>query len=133
MGSNFSDMEHPRKVLETRNESETSHRVLAFHSKDQWKSHFEASKQTDKLLVIDFTATWCGPCRFIEPAFKEFSAKYRDVEFVKIDVDELDSVAREFAVEAMPTFIFIKKGEVVDKLVGATKEGLQKKIEKHRT
>jgi thioredoxin-like negative regulator of GroEL len=43
------------------------------------------------------------------------------------------SVAREFAVEAMPTFIFIKKGEVVDKLVGATKEGLQKKIEKHRT
>jgi thioredoxin 1 len=40
--------------------------------------------------VIDFTATWCGPCRFIEPAFKEFSAKYKDVEFVKIDVDELD-------------------------------------------
>jgi hypothetical protein len=52
MGSNISDMERPRKVLETRNESETSHRVLAFHSKDQWKSHFEASKQTDKLVTL---------------------------------------------------------------------------------
>lgn len=41
-------------------------------------------------LVIDFTATWCGPCRFIEPAFKEFSVKYTDVEFIKIDVDELE-------------------------------------------
>ncbi|XP_059446011.1 thioredoxin H2-like [Corylus avellana] len=114
------------------NGSKTSH-VLAFHSKVQWKSHFEASKQTDKLLVIDFTATWCGPCRFIEPAFKEFSAKYTDVEFVKIDVDELESVAREYAVDAMPTFILIKNGNAVDKVVGATKEELRRKIEKHRT
>ncbi|KAB1220726.1 Thioredoxin H2 [Morella rubra] len=107
-------------------------RVIAFHSKDQWKAHFDASKETNKLLVIDFTATWCGPCKFMEPAFKDFSAKYTDVDFIKIDVDELQSVAREFGVEAMPTFLLIKKGKVVDKVVGARKDELQKKIEKHR-
>uniref|UniRef100_A0A2N9EBS4 Thioredoxin domain-containing protein n=1 Tax=Fagus sylvatica TaxID=28930 RepID=A0A2N9EBS4_FAGSY len=124
MGANFSVVEN--------NESGAS-RVTAYHSKDQWKTYFEATKQTDKLLVIDFSATWCGPCQFIEPTFKELSCKYTDVEFVKIDVDELSSVAQEFAVEAMPTFLFVKKGKVVDKVVGARKDELQKKIEKHRT
>ncbi|KAK7827687.1 thioredoxin h5 [Quercus suber] len=84
-------------------------------------------------VVIDFSATWCGPCQFIEPTFKELSSKYTNVDFVKIDVDELEAVAQEFAVEAMPTFIFVKKGKVVDKVVGARKDELQTKIEKHRT
>ncbi|GMY26092.1 thioredoxin H5-like [Fagus crenata] len=124
MGANFSVVE---------NNASGASRVTAYHSKDQWKTYFEATKQTDKLLVIDFSATWCGPCQFIEPTFKELSCKYTDVEFVKIDVDELSSVAQEFAVEAMPTFLFVKKGKVVDKVVGARKDELQKKIEKHRT
>ncbi|XP_030961570.1 thioredoxin H5-like [Quercus robur] len=123
MGANFSMVE---------SESGPS-RVTAYHSKDQWKAYFETSKQCDKLVVIDFSATWCGPCQFIEPTFKELSCKYTNVDFVKIDVDELEAVAQEFAVEAMPTFIFIKKGKVVDKVVGARKDDLQTKIEKHST
>lgn len=106
--------------------------VLEFHSSAKWKSHFEASKETSKLMVIDFTASWCGPCRFMEPTINEFASKYTDVEFIKIDVDELMDVAQDFGVQVMPTYLFIKKGKVVDKTMGARKEELQKKIEKHR-
>uniref|UniRef100_M1BHP3 Thioredoxin h6 n=1 Tax=Solanum tuberosum TaxID=4113 RepID=M1BHP3_SOLTU len=64
----------------------------------------------------------------MEPILNDFAAKYIDVEFVKIDVDELD----EYGVQAMPTFVLIKKGKVVDKIVGADKDGLKMKIEKHK-
>ncbi|KAL4274206.1 hypothetical protein AHAS_AhasUnG0015800 [Arachis hypogaea] len=83
-------------------------------------------------MVIDFTATWCGPCKYMGPIFKDFSAKYTEVEFIKLDVDELMGVAQEFQVQAMPTFVLVKKGKIVDKVVGARKEELQKLIEKHR-
>ncbi|CAA0833091.1 Thioredoxin H2 [Striga hermonthica] len=106
--------------------------VIAFHSSSKWKFHFEASKQISKLIVIDFTASWCGPCHSIQPAVEEFAETYTDVDFVKIDVDELDGVATEFGVHIMPTFILIKRGEEVDKVVGAKREELRKKIEQHR-
>ncbi|XP_047962324.1 thioredoxin H2-like [Salvia hispanica] len=106
--------------------------VVAFHSSKTWKIHFEASKQTPKLLVVDFTAAWCGPCQYIQPAVDEFAEIYTDVDFVKIDVDELDDVAQEFGVQTMPTFVLMKRGRVVDKVVGAKKEDLRKKIDKHR-
>ncbi|OIT21894.1 PREDICTED: thioredoxin H2-like [Nicotiana attenuata] len=106
--------------------------VIAFHSSTKWKLHFDALKDTNKLVVIDFTATWCGPCKNMEPVINDYAAKYTDVEFVKIDVDELDKVAEEYGVQTMPTFVLIKKGKVVDKVVGADKDGLKKKIEKHR-
>lgn len=106
--------------------------VVAFHSSKTWKIHFEASKQTSKLIVIDFTATWCGPCQYIQPAVNEFAEIYTDVDFIKIDVDELEGVAQEFGVQTMPTFILLKRGKEVDRVVGAKKEDLKKKIEKHR-
>uniref|UniRef100_A0A7C9DAE6 Thioredoxin domain-containing protein n=1 Tax=Opuntia streptacantha TaxID=393608 RepID=A0A7C9DAE6_OPUST len=109
-----------------------SHAVIVFHSTDQWKSHFESSKNSPKLMVIDFSASWCGPCQYMEPILKDFSIKYGDVEFVKIDVDELSDVASEFGVEAMPTFVFMKKGKEVDRLVGSNKAELKEKILKHR-
>ncbi|XP_015894861.1 thioredoxin H2 [Ziziphus jujuba] len=107
-------------------------RVKALHTKDQWKNQFNACKNSDKLLVIDFTATWCGPCRFMEPILNEFVDKYSDVEFVKVDVDELPDVATEYGVQAMPTFLLLKRGNQVDRVVGASKDDLQEKIEKHR-
>ncbi|KAA8533028.1 hypothetical protein F0562_032855 [Nyssa sinensis] len=109
----------------------TSH-VLAFHSSAKWKSHLAASKGTAKLIVIDFTASWCRPCQFMEPAINEFAARYTNVEFIKIDVDELMDVAQQFGVLTMPTFTLIKAGKEVDRVVGVKKEELQKKIEKYR-
>mmetsp|Transcript_6597 Transcript_6597/g.6265 ORF Transcript_6597/g.6265 Transcript_6597/m.6265 type:complete len:177 (-) Transcript_6597:161-691(-) len=74
-----------------------------------------------KLVVIDFSATWCGPCKMIAPLFKELSdmTELSNVVFLKIDVDENPETAAKYSVSAMPTFLFIKRGEVVDKLMGA--------------
>ncbi|XP_004489966.1 thioredoxin H2-like [Cicer arietinum] len=126
MGANFSNLE---SVVE---KSTQPSQILTFHSTAKWKAHFEASKETNKLMVIDFTATWCRPCKYMDPIVKELAAKYKDVEFIKIDVDELMEVARAFQVQTMPTFILIKKGNVVERVVGAKKEELQKLVEKHK-
>ncbi|XP_047314706.1 thioredoxin H2-like [Impatiens glandulifera] len=107
-------------------------RVKEFPSSDRWNLYFNSAKQVPKLMVIDFSATWCGPCKLMEPALNAMSSKYTDVDFVKIDVDQLNDVAQKFQVEAMPTFVLLKNGKEVDRLMGADKAGLEKKIEKHR-
>ncbi|CAK8536853.1 unnamed protein product [Lathyrus sativus] len=110
--------------------SEPSH-VQTFHSTAKWNAHFDAIKQTDKLMVIDFTAKWCGPCKLMNPTMKDFAAKYTDVEFIKLDVDELMGVSQKFQVYSLPTFLLVKKGNVIDKVVGVRKEELQRMIQKH--
>lgn len=78
-----------------------------------------------KLVVIDFSATWCGPCKMIAPLFKELSEDNPNVVFLKVDVDENPDTAAKYGVSAMPTFVFIKKGEVVDRLMGANPAALK--------
>ncbi|GMI90149.1 thioredoxin 2, THIOREDOXIN H2, Arabidopsis thioredoxin h2 [Hibiscus trionum] len=107
-------------------------KIVEMHSRSQWIEKLEASKQSDKLLVIDFSATWCGPCKWMEPAIEEYANTFTDVEFIKIDVDTLADVAGDYKVEAMPTFVLIKKGSEVARLMGAKKTELRKLIEKHR-
>ena len=58
-------------------------------------------------MVIDFSATWCGPCRFMEPVINEFAEKYTDVEFVKIDVDELSVLLSSFSRTCLINFLFL--------------------------
>ncbi|XP_057508357.1 thioredoxin H2-like [Actinidia eriantha] len=130
MGAELSALHHANGSPPS-SSSMTNCKVVEFHSSAQWKAHFEFSKDTTKLMVIDFTALWCAPCRFMEPTINAFAAKYTDVEFIKIDVDEMMDVAQEFCVQAMPTFVLIKRGEIVDNVTGAKKEELQNKIEKH--
>ncbi|XVE84925.1 hypothetical protein DITRI_Ditri17bG0051000 [Diplodiscus trichospermus] len=107
-------------------------KIVEMQSTSQWRAELEASKQSNKLLVIDFTATWCGPCKRMEPAIEEYATLYADVQFIKIDVDMLADVARDFKVDAMPTFVLVKQGKEVGRIVGARKTELQKLIEKHR-
>lgn len=70
-------------------------------------------------MVVDFYATWCGPCKVIAPKVVEFSKEYPEVDFIKVDVDDLSDVAAEYNIRAMPTFLLFKDGKQVDNVVGA--------------
>jgi len=92
----------------------------------------ELQKAGGKLVVIDFTASWCGPCKMIAPYFSELADKYTDVVFLKIDVDECRDTAQQCGIKAMPTFQFYKNGSKVDEFSGASPDKLRETIEKHR-
>ena len=95
------------------------------------KADFEKALEEagDRLVVIDFFATWCGPCRVISPRVEEFSNTYANVVFLKIDVDENDETAEECGISAMPTFLFYKHGKKLDvSVVGADQKKLEAKI-----
>ncbi len=88
---------------------------------------------TDKLVVIDFWAEWCGPCKMVGPIIDQLSEEYKDRVVVgKIDVDNNDEATSKYGIRNIPTVIFIKTGEVVDKVVGAGAKTLfSEKIEKN--
>ncbi|KAJ5104763.1 thioredoxin-like protein [Penicillium alfredii] len=80
-------------------------------------------------VVIDFYATWCGPCKAVAPKVGEFSDKYENVRFIQIDVDKLGSVAQQLGVTAMPTFVFFKDGQEFGQRVrGANLKALEEGI-----
>uniref|UniRef100_A0A0E0DTN6 Phloem sap 13 kDa protein 1 n=1 Tax=Oryza meridionalis TaxID=40149 RepID=A0A0E0DTN6_9ORYZ len=105
--------------------------VIAIHSLDEWTIQIEEANSAKKLVVIDFTASWCGPCRIIAPVFADLAKKHTNAVFLKVDVDELKPIAEQFSVEAMPTFLFMKEGDVKDRVVGAMKDELASKLELH--
>ena len=81
---------------------------------------FNELKAQDTLLVADFSATWCGPCKALAPSLDEVGAEFEGkANVVKIDVDESDDLAIEFGIRSVPTVLFFKNGEIVDKFVGA--------------
>ncbi len=107
--------------------------VIACHTVESWNQQFQRGKDSKKLVVIDFTASWCGPCRVISPVLADLARTFPDVIFLKVDVDELQTVAEEWKVESMPTFLFVKEGKVLERFAGANREKLQKTVEKLRS
>ena len=93
--------------------------------------NYEAIVADSKPTVIDFWAEWCGPCRTIAPIVEELAEEYADrVNIGKCDVDSADDVVATYRVRNIPTLVFIKDGQVVDKHVGAiSKNDLQAKID----
>ena len=74
---------------------------------------------TQGIVLIDFFATWCGPCKVIAPKFEEMSKMYPSVTFLKVDVDESAELTELYNVRAMPTFVFLKNGTQVKVIEGA--------------
>ncbi|KAG5647751.1 hypothetical protein DXG03_008474 [Asterophora parasitica] len=89
------------------------------------------NKSKDELTVIDFHATWCGPCHAIAPVFEALSKQYKGVNFLKCDVDVGKDVASRYSVSAMPTFIFLKGGQKVDQVRGANRAALEDAVRRH--
>ena len=91
----------------------------------------ELAMKSDKAVMVDFWAEWCGPCRMVGPHVDALSTEYDGKALVgKVNVDHNPSIAAKFGVRNIPTIIFLKNGEVVDKVVGAqSKEALAEKLE----
>ncbi|XP_018412723.1 PREDICTED: thioredoxin-like [Nanorana parkeri] len=81
-----------------------------------------------KLVIVDFTATWCGPCKMIGPIFEALSQSHPDVVFLKVDVDDAQDVAQHCDIKCMPTFHFYKNGSKVHEFSGANKDSLLQKL-----
>lgn len=85
----------------------------------------------DKLVVVDFTASWCGPCQMIAPKFEAMSKEFTSAIFYKVDVDENDETAEKYGISAMPTFVFFHNGSKVDSVVGGNEAKLRENIKKY--
>ena len=94
---------------------------------------FNSLIRDNKVTVVDFFATWCGPCKMLAPVFQEVGNELEEkADFYKIDIDQSLDIARQFSVSTVPTVIIFKNGEEVERLVGfMPKESLKAKVEAH--
>ncbi|KAG5536273.1 hypothetical protein RHGRI_023899 [Rhododendron griersonianum] len=102
--------------------------VIGIPSAGELEKMLNAASRSSRLAVLYFTATWCGPCRMISPLYTSLAAKYPKVVFLKVDIDEARDAAARWTVSSVPTFFFIRNGKEIDKVVGADKGSLEKKI-----
>lgn len=107
-------------------------KVISIHSPEEWAEAITKSSREKKLVVVDFYALWCPPCRYAAPTYGKMSTEYEDVTFLKVDVDKLGNVAADNSVRAMPTFVIYKRGAKIDHMTGFSESNLRNLIEKHR-
>lgn len=99
------------------------------------KSNFQQEvKENNGLAIVDFFATWCGPCKMLTPIIDKLAEEFDGkVKIAKVDIDESPELAQEYKVMSVPTVIFVKNGEVVETLIGVQNRAkLVELIEKHQ-
>ena len=88
-------------------------------------TNFAELLQDEKLVIVDFWAVWCGPCRMLSPVLDEVEEEMADkITVVKVNVDDADEIAMRYRIMSIPTLLFFKNGQVVDKTVGAMPKNL---------
>lgn len=105
---------------------------MAVHIKDANEFDTKLTEAGNSLVVVDFFAQWCGPCKVIAPRIEELAAEYPDVVFLKVDVDECEDIASDYEITAMPTFVFIKNKQKVDAFSGANADMVKQYITKYK-
>ncbi|KAJ2071628.1 hypothetical protein IW146_006368 [Coemansia sp. RSA 922] len=97
-------------------------------SVDDWY-HFYHMLNSHTKVAVDFTASWCGPCRQMSPIFSDLSSEHRDVLFLSVDIDNVRDVAQAYGISSLPTFKFFYGGREYQTVVGANRSGLEYGIE----
>ncbi|XP_073306391.1 uncharacterized protein [Primulina huaijiensis] len=111
--------------------SKPSRRTLVASKQQTFSSFDELLEKSDKPVLVDFYATWCGPCQFMDPILEQVSTKMEGkILVVKIDTEKYSSLANEYSIKALPTFILFVNGKPVDRFEGAmTADKLIERIE----
>jgi thioredoxin 1 len=84
--------------------------------------NFNQEMQNNDLVLVDFWAEWCGPCKSMHPIFTRMAKKYKSVRFARVNVDNAQDIAMKYGVQSIPTFIMFKNGEIANTMVGAVGE-----------
>ena len=84
--------------------------------------NFNQEISNNDLLLVDFWAEWCGPCKSMHPIFTRMAKKYKQVRFARVNVDNAQDIAMKYGVQSIPTFIIFKNGEIANQMVGAVGE-----------
>ncbi|KAK0656279.1 thioredoxin-like protein [Cercophora newfieldiana] len=103
--------------------------TIKISSSAEWRQVLSSSS----VVIADFYADWCGPCKMIAPTFESLSTKYskpKKISFCKVDVDSRSDVAQQYGVRAMPTFLVLHNGSVIDTIQGANPSALTTAVEK---
>ncbi|KAF8820311.1 thioredoxin-like protein TLP1 [Cardiosporidium cionae] len=93
---------------------------------------YQKKIDTEKLVVVQYSASWCGPCRQMKPIMSKLSNEEHDVEFLFVDIDDQSYLAQQAGIENVPTFVLMKKGKTVDKIIGANADKLRSSMQKYK-
>lgn len=104
-----------------------ANQVEEVESDEDFKEKLKAAG--GRLVLIDFHATWCGPCKRIAPKISQLAAQYPEVYFMKVDVDECQETAGLYKITAMPTFLFMKNAKTLERIQGANPDAIENKLD----
>ncbi|XP_058219992.1 thioredoxin-like protein CXXS1 [Rhododendron vialii] len=103
-------------------------RVIKINSEESWNSFTTQAKNEGAPVIVHFTASWCMPSVAMKPFFENLAVTHQDILFLVVDVDEVKEVSSKMEIKAMPTFVLMKEGAQVDKLVGANPDEIRKRV-----
>lgn len=108
-------------------------KVIGICSIVELDDKLNAASRASRLAIMYFTASWCGPCRYMSPIYTRWAKEHPEVVFLKIDIEEAGLIAQHRKITSIPTFLYIKDGKEIDRVVGADKNTIERRIAAHAT